>query len=663
MKTLKLIHLSRSLIFGLITVILGASVLYSRAIRKVSLTDDLQYIPKENTMLFTTGEIENLWRAVDGHFGGVIREPQGFLSSLVKKFRKHFDEEEVPINGLLDLTHYGLDLKQGAVLSLYRVPDEFSFVLVLHLQQEEPFIDFLARLTELVPDQKPMELIGDGKEHFQVITFQKGKRTQLYLAYPKPGVALISNSLDLLRRSLFNRKANLAYALESDNLYDAVRQRLRRPLLSGPTLFLFWQHPIVPPISQVVGVVSLSTDIIRLEVELKFIRVGTRVLSDLLAPSPPEVPWQRYFSRETAAIFVLQDWAIPRYLHFLSAFGELGRAMYESYEGILGELREVPKLRRLVLAVTGYRSGLPEITLGIWGDPVVLEQLVDDLQVRLRKKRDQAVVKGALEAFAQTQERPYGSIPLIAALQERGFIKEDLAWLMALATPAPWERGNSTSAPETRGMRGRWRPAACPQVADAVVEAVEEIYSLFERYSLTNGEAHDAELRREDFQNSIYQRRYKNSTMKYLVPRITENDLLYRPKLQGVDPDTLFNDRYRLVAVVLDDILWVATNTRDLEALLDWAQDAAGTLPRSFTFRAASSRWSGKEKIQGFLNMDQIIALGLLSSESQVEEVVKGYLLDLRHHPALSLDLKVKDRGNRMWLSGNILSRPRLESR
>jgi len=45
------------------------------------------------------------------------------------------------------------------------------------------------------------------------------------------------------------------------------------------------------------------------------------------------------------------------------------------------------------------------------------------------------------------------------------------ALIMASATPAPCGRGHSTSAPEARGVRGHWRHATWPYVADTVIEA------------------------------------------------------------------------------------------------------------------------------------------------------------------------------------------------
>jgi hypothetical protein len=45
------------------------------------------------------------------------------------------------------------------------------------------------------------------------------------------------------------------------------------------------------------------------------------------------------------------------------------------------------------------------------------------------------------------------------------------ALIMASATPAPSERGKSTSALEERGVQALRRHAECPKVADAVIEA------------------------------------------------------------------------------------------------------------------------------------------------------------------------------------------------
>jgi len=50
---------------------------------------------------------------------------------------------------------------------------------------------------------------------------------------------------------------------------------------------------------------------------------------------------------------------------------------------------------------------------------------------------------------------------------------ETEALIMASATPTPYEGGKSCSALEQRGIRRVQRRAESPQVADAVIEAVE----------------------------------------------------------------------------------------------------------------------------------------------------------------------------------------------
>jgi hypothetical protein len=605
---------SRPLLFGLLALMLGVSVLYSRAIRKATLTDELQYIPKENTLLLATGEIEALWQAIERHFGEVIREKEHKrpLASVVEELRKHFNNQRVPVNDVRDLSDYGLDLKRGALLSLYTGTDDPGFVLLLHLQRKESFISFLTSLMDLSSEEPPLELRGGEKDRFAVTVLRAGENDSFYLAHPQAGLALISNSLELLRRSLFNRKSNLAFALESDGLYEAVRQHLSRPLLSGPALFLWWQPKFFPPLRQVIGVANLDTDAIQLEAELELVSGGIRVLANLLEQSPSEVSWQYNFSRETAAVFVLKDQAIPQYLRFISTFGDIDRAMQEGYGGIFAELRRSSNLQQMVLAITGYHAGLPEMILGIWGNPKILSKLITDLQIRFRDKRDRAILRGALEAFSSAQEGRPDLMPAVAVLRELELIGEE---------------------PD----------------------------SLFERYPITDGEVRSADLQREDFHNPTYRRQYQRWTIDYIAPRITENDLRYRPELKDKDRETLLNDQFRWASVLLDGGLWVATDAQNLETLLDRAPGESDSLPQSPIFRAATSNRSGK-KVQIFLNMDRIITVGLLSPESWIDDIVKRYLLELRNHPAVSLDVAPVNGGNRVRLSVRMLRWSGVES-
>ena len=48
--------------------------------------------------------------------------------------------------------------------------------------------------------------------------------------------------------------------------------------------------------------------------------------------------------------------------------------------------------------------------------------------------------------------------------------------------------------------------------------------------------------------------------IRLVLPPVTDNDIAYVPGLDEVDGDILRGDRYRLATVVLDSVLWVATD-------------------------------------------------------------------------------------------------------
>ena len=109
--------------------------------------------------------------------------------------------------------------------------------------------------------------------------------------------------------------------------------------------------------------------------------------------------WHRFLGPQTAAAIAVEDESLSDYLSFIGRFETIRTFMDDRYGGVLRPSKELPGLRRVVLAVTGYRNGLPELLLGVWGDPDSLEGLVTELQLSQREKRDRAVLEGALDPF------------------------------------------------------------------------------------------------------------------------------------------------------------------------------------------------------------------------------------------------------------------------
>jgi hypothetical protein len=306
--------------------------------------------------------------------------------------------------------------------------------------------------------------------------------------------------------------------------------------------------------------------------------------------------------------------------------------MDDAYGGVLTELVGLPGLRRVVLAVTGYRDGLPELVMGVWGDPDSLRGLVTDVQLRQRAERDSAVLKGAAEAFlaeaAEGTELPDTLNQVsVRALEEAGVL-------------AP-EEGSTFRRHTLRTIRGG---GSQPGV---VVEP--------------------ATLAPDDLSPAGYHRGEGSDTIRLLLPPVTDNDVAHIPGLAEVDGEALRGDRYRLATVVLDSVLWVATDVMDAQEQIRRAAAGPGEemddLSQNSAFQAARTNWSRGDRIQGFMDIGRLTGLGLLSPESAVEEAVKASLLDLRNHPSVSIAVRSDDTRERVLIDIAAFLQRRLRDR
>ena len=598
---------SRLIVFALLALVLLLSLLYSRVMRRVYVNPDLQYVPKENELVLVTGPIESLWAGVDRHFGEVIRgekdddESEG-LAGILGHLQELLEEREVPVGELDDLARFGFDVGHGAIVSFSRLRSEVGPGAVVHITDQKAFTRFFSAFMEL--DEYTERPGGDDPV---VISFGDD---EAYLAFPRPDVATVLIQSDPLQldRSLQAGAGNWDHVLENDSLYDAVRRRLGRPLATGPAIYGHWRPRGFPPLEEVFGVVDFGREKIEIGIDLEVQSHGLQVLSELLKPPVEDVLWRRNLPPNTAAALVVEDGSTSDYVRLLSLFGGLRTAMEETYGGVFGELRHVPSLRRTAFAWTGYRDGLPDWLMGLWAEPSALRTLVDDLQIGNREDRDRAVLEGALAAFQEREARA-AEKPTMEDLRKAGLL-----------------------APEP--------------------------HSLFERYPIKGGSAGPAGLMAADLEDPDYRREYGGHTFEYLLPAVSENDLRYLPEFEGQALDTVGQDRYRLATMLKEDVLWIASDQRELEALLDRGQRASKSLADNPAFKTAQSTWNGKEKIRGFIDVDRLRTLGLLSPESEVEEFVKVSLHDLKNHPVVSFGVRTGESENRLSISVFLFRRP-----
>jgi hypothetical protein len=597
----------RPAFFTALAALLGAAVIYQQVVRRILVPEVLQYVPKESTLLIATGSLESLWNEMDAHFGDVIRDKdrKGFLFTQINAIHSSLREQELKIDSAADLARYGIDPSRGILLAAIHptlpgglpptspdaaeAPTDESgveAVLVLPVLDRARFTDSLLPAFEPAGDTTLPGLATGG--HALTVTRLNGG---WFLVHPEGDWAVLASSLSMLRRSVANRHSNLVHARNSDFLFESVRGGLRRPLLSGPSLFVFWQPRIGLPVRQITGTLVLEKSTVRIDGEAELARGGVRVIEDLFRDPPASVAWNRGIPADVAAALAVHDRELAHYLRTLGRMPTFDRAMTRHFGSLLKELQGVEHQDRLVLAVTGYDDGLPQLGVGVWGDSSALAAAVARVQARLRTERDSAVIAGARDSLRVAAADSAASIPFQSVL--------------GLLAPEPG--------------------------------------SLFDRYVVTDGSIRPQRIRPEDLSTSAYTQEYRGITIRYLAPRLTGNDLRFRTQFARLDTATLLSDRYRVATATVGNVLWAAADATELRKLLDGVIEPGTGLSDNRSFRAATSAWSRGDKVELFLNTDRTLTLGLLSAESAVNDPVKKFLMDLQGHPAVSFHLTASE--------------------
>ena len=583
--------LTADLCFFLLLAILIVSVAWSILGHRRSIAREMEYIPRDNTVVLVSGPIGSLWNAFDRQFGPVIHGTEGGLSREKKGVAKLLDnaqsglkKKNITVKQLSDLARYGIDSSRGVFFAMHRTG---SFVVVVPILTEPVFLETLRRLLSAkgieakpVPNVTP-PLISSALKDFFVV-------------FPEKGIAVISNNLEYLSRSVGARKANLEYSRNGDDLYDSLRHCVGGPLAVGPTIFIFGRPDEVP----VPGIADAGIGLrfrksdIALTAQLGVSSNRVQLVADLLDDAPSGVAWATRLPNQLAGSFAIHDKALGRILGTLGST-RLGDLLQDLYGGLLWSLRDSTALSHVVIAFTGYHAGLPQILTGLWGDQKELEAKFQDLRLRLRRERDLEILNGAKEA-------------------------------------AP-------------GSLTGFKTALLPEPS-----------STFDRYTMRSDGGFDGEPTINDLANETYTLQVEGHPIFFVAPRPTRNDKLFRKGFEKLTEAELADvksiDRYRMAYVSHEGATWVATDVADLRALLSRTTDNVAGSPY---FKSSTQDWSRRDKLEVFLNVDQITKLGLLSPESKIEDFVKNCLLDLRDNPVVVANLQ-KCAGRRECLSVSI---------
>lgn len=263
----KRLSLNVLLAFTFITVV--GSISYSRFIRLSLLPKELGYIPKEANIILATGDIESLWKAVEHHFGRVIREKdrKGMLASAMHDAREEFEKKKKPVLSVAQLHEYGLDVTRGILLGISLSLDSGSGVAVIPLSDRRAFTEFMETMSKTTA-RPARERCGDQDGWVDEAIDIDGA----IIAFPEPDTAVISDSCELIAHSIQDQQVSLAHIRANDRLFDAVRYRLGRPLLLGAGILLYMsQLPLLPlpPRANFAVAITFETQNVRVEADLE----------------------------------------------------------------------------------------------------------------------------------------------------------------------------------------------------------------------------------------------------------------------------------------------------------------------------------------------------------------------------------------------------------
>lgn len=593
-------------ILAVIALIAATAIIYSKIVHRMAVPSVLRYVPADAEIVVATGDAQSLWTAIDRHFGGAIRQPTPDrpISGLTKAVNDDLASKGVPITSTRNLAEFGIDVHHGAILAAgppYGSPGDGPVVVLLSISNPSDFEKFAIKLlganrTERISGHPAVvKLIGDAT---------------YFLSYPEPGIAIVGNSWEFFRSALngmHNRDPGLS---GDDEFYHALTERRQWRLLTGSDVFFFWRPSNIGVVSLVSGVADIDDREVRLRVSLA-IRPGfSRTMDDLSARSQADMSWQQKTAWNSVAAMAFEHPSAARYLPILIQALKIND-LAPNFRPVFWELEQSEGFREIVIAIPRIEQGVPDILLGVWSTPERARALIPRLRQALEAKRDEMVLQGAVASYC-TQNPSPGCNPTAAELMQAG--------LMA-------------TEPDSRLGQARLNHGSVLLPA-----------------------ASDTTKQKQEDPNAI----------SYLAPPITANDLKYRKDLAGADPETLRSDRYRMATAVAGDVLWIATARSDLENLLSrkevvnrlFSREAdiySPSLASNPLFQSVTSTWRANSRAWSYVNVDRLPALLQLTGDEDARKQLLGLFVDLRGHPALSIQVKPSNDGGRIRLTARLI--------
>jgi hypothetical protein len=591
-------------LFGLITVAAVAAIAYGAIVRNSMLIAELRYVPAESQVVIMTGSLGKLWAAIDDQFGAVLRatERRGPMALGLASLQDAFKEHELPINSLADLGARGIDVNAGLIVAVEQVSDFSSggpaYVAIIHTTSSPKLIHTLAKVMEAT-------VSGPRKEadfNFPLTILQhEQEQEKVFAATPSPGIVVLSNNRDFLRRSIGRQAQNLTHLRSDDEFYAELRQHRGWKAFAGPDLFVFCRPLSLRPALNVSGLLRFLDDEVVLRADLNLSTAVIKSVDDLFLRSNGDLLWPKYLPRETAAAVSIQSPSASHYLPLLAT--ELNvHEVAPHWVPVLARLADVEDLHQLVVALPRYREGSPDLQVGIWAGADSLSKLLSALRLNLQDERDRTVLDAAATQYCAANGT---SVPACSPGVQQLI---DAAWLEAEHRPR------------------------------------------FLRFSIVGG--HSKAPPGNDPQEAP---RAANEPA-FLVAPINGNDRRYRPELANADAAALQGDRYRFAYLFKNGVLWIATSPGDLAVMRTDSLDvAASRLSESAAFRKSTSRWKSRSRVWGYMNIDRLLAIEHSQPAAGDSSDAATELDELRLHPAFSVELTPLADGHRIHVVAHLL--------
>ena len=577
--------------FAIATITLAVGAAHSTYARERALPPMIGYAPKESRVIVATEEIAAVWRGVAHHFFSrrTVALDSAPLEELVARYDANLREHDIAIGGPEDLAAYGIDAGRGMLVALhvaqtlYRADtglDETTDALaVVPVTDFALFVASLARAMD-AEASSDTALVTDGVR--LPVTSIGGS---VHAIEPEDGVAVVGSSIAILTRSVADRRANRTFFRANDLLYAGIRRLRRQQRFPGPRVLVHARPPSVQGIGSITGAVALGSQGIELLVDVEVASGFVRVLDDLMTAVPgaeariPPLPQTVGGVVAARGDVLFHSSLLDRWL--VDALADWPGPITDAID----EVRGTDEVDQLALTIAGSDDGVPETVLLARGASPALADLALRLRWRLVTGRDRAVLEAARAEYR-------GGETTVQALLDAGLL--------------------------TGGDDQRWQHYRFD--GDEVVFDTTVSPSRL-------------------FPASAFERRAGELRVQLLSPPVTADDLRYNEALADADSALVASDRYRVAAVQLDSTLWLGPDADVLVAFLHRLPPAVPALADRPVYRDARRRGPAAPKLELFLDVERLVALGLLDTDADVQATAKRVLAQLRDHQALSVSL------------------------